>query len=155
MKVKEIMSKDVNSVGPDDNVKDALAVLFKMQISGLPVIDAQGKLVGMFTEKEILSHILPTYVEQVGRFIYEEDPKSLKKKFTELNRIKISQIMRHDVVTTTEDVTLCEVARLMLTRKARRIPVVDKAGKVVGIIARCDVLNAFTREAEAAGDNPK
>jgi len=148
MKVKEIMVKDVASISPETGADEALDLLEKMQISGLPVIDGNGKLVGMFTEKDILSYILPSYIERVGRFIYEENPKSTKKKFMELSKIKVRQLMRKDVVTTTEDTTLCEAARVMLTQKARRIPVVDKSGKVVGIVARCDILKAFAKEAE-------
>ena len=147
MKVSQIMAKDVKSLSPEMNAKEALELLFKIQISGLPVIDQDGKLVGMFTEKDILSYILPSYIEKVGRFIYEENPKSTKKKFMELNKIKVRQLMRKDVVTTTEDTSLCEVARVMLTQKARRIPVIDKSGKVVGIVARCDILKAFAKEA--------
>ena len=65
----------------------------------------------------------------------------------ELSKMKVSQLMRKDVVITTEDTTLCEAARIMLTQKARRLPVVDKTGKVAGIIARCDILKAFAKEA--------
>ncbi len=148
MKVKEIMKREVVSVKPEDTAMDVLNLLFKMQISGLPVIDAQGKLVGMFTEKSVLSYVLPSYIEKVGRFIYEENPKSTKKKFSDLNKVKVSQLMRKDVVTTTEDTTLCEVARIMLTQKVRRIPVVDRTGKVAGIVARCDILRALVKEAE-------
>jgi predicted transcriptional regulator len=146
MKIKEIMQKDIASLSPDINAKEALDLLQKMEISGLPVIDKEGKLVGMFTEKEALSYILPSYIEKVGRFIYEENPKSTKKKFAELSNIKVSQLMRKNVVTTKEDTGLCEIVRLMLTQKARRIPVIDKSGKVVGIVARCDVLKAFASE---------
>lgn len=148
MKIKEIMTREVVSVKPEDNVKDALLFLFKRQISGLPVIDAEGKLVGMFTEKEALSYVLPSYIEKVGRFIYEENPKSSKKKFMELNNLKVAQLMRREVVTTTEDTTLCEAARVMLTQKARRLPVLDKSGKVVGIVARGDILIALGKEAQ-------
>lgn len=147
MKVKEIMQKDVISVKPEDSVSDVLNLLFKMEISGLPVIDSQGRLVGMFTEKEALSHILPSYIEKVGRFIYEENPKSTKRKLQELSKVKVAQLMRREVVTAGEDATLCEVARIMLTQKARRLPVVDKSGKVIGILARGDVLRAFAKEA--------
>jgi predicted transcriptional regulator len=84
----------------------------------------------------------------VGRFIYEENPKSTRKKFIDLNNRKVSQLMRKDVVTTTEDATLCEVARIMLTQKARRLPVLDKSNKVAGIVARGDVLRALAKEAE-------
>ncbi len=150
MRVKEIMIKDAVSVNPDDNIEEALTRLFEMQISGLPVIDAQGKLIGMFTEKEVLSYILPSYIEKVGRFIYEENPKSTRKKLQELTKMKVRQLMRRDVVTTAENTTLCEVARIMLTQRARRLPVIDKTGKVVGIIARCDILKAMAKEADLA-----
>jgi CBS domain-containing protein len=141
------MKKEVISVKPDDPALDALNMLFKMQISGLPVIDAQGKLLGMFTEKNVLAHVLPSYIEKVGRFVYEDDPKSAKKKFMDLGRAKVKELMRSDVVTTTPDAALSEVGRVMLTQRARRLPVVDKEGKVVGIVARCDIVGALAREA--------
>lgn len=149
MQVREIMTKEVASIKPQDNAIEALRILFKMQISGLPVIDAERKLVGVFTEKEALSYVLPSYIEKVGRFIYQEDPKSTKKKYTELGKLKVSQLMRREVVTTTEDATLCEAARIMLTQKARRLPVLDKSGRVTGIVARGDILMALEKEAQS------
>ncbi|MFH1201591.1 MAG: CBS domain-containing protein [Candidatus Omnitrophota bacterium] len=148
MKVKEIMTKDVKSIPLDINVHEALKLLKKMQISGLPVIDENGKLLGMFTEKEVLGYILPSYIEKVGRFVYSENLKSTKRKFNELANIKVSQIMRKDVVTVNEETTLCEIARVMLTQRARRLPILDKTGRVVGIVARADVLEALTKEAD-------
>jgi len=147
MKVKEIMTKDVVSVKPDDNAKDTLGLLLKMQISGLPVIDAQGKLIGMFTEKDVLKNILPSYIEKVGRFVYEENPKSIKKKFEDLVNLTISQLMRKEVVSVDEDTSLCEIAHLMLTQNVRRIPVLNKEKKVVGIVAREDIIKAYAKEA--------
>ena len=146
MKAREVMSRQVTSLKPEDNARQALNFLFEKEISGLPVIDTEGRLAGMFTEKEVLSYILPSYIAQVGRFIYEENPKSTKKKILELNNMQVQQIMRKEVVTIGEDATLCEVARIMLTKKARRLPVVDAAGKVVGIVARIDVARAMARE---------
>jgi len=149
MKVKEIMTTEVTSLSPEMSAQEALEVLQKMEISGLPVIDAGGKLVGMFTEKEILGSILPSYIEKVGSFVYEENPKSTKKKFSELGNLKVSALMRKTVVVTGEDTTLCEIARMMLTQKIRRIVVVDKAGTVIGLVSRGDVLRAFIRESES------
>ena len=148
MKAKDVMAKEVVSILPETTAKEAMMLLEKMQISGLPVIDKEGKLAGMFTEKDVLTYILPSYIAKVGKFIYEENPKSTKRKFSELNKIKVNQLMRKAVATVTEDTTLCEVARIMLTQNARRLPVIDKTAKVVGIIARCDVLKAFSKEAE-------
>jgi CBS domain-containing protein len=148
VKVREIMSKEIISILPDMTAKQALEALFKNHISGLPVINDNGKLVGMFTEKDVLKAVLPSYVSTVGKFIYEENPKAVKRKMSQLSQIKVKDIMRKDVVTTQEDTTLCEVARLMLTQAARRIPVVDKNGSVKGIVAREDIVKAFAKEAE-------
>ncbi len=94
MRVKDIMKKEVTSISPETNAQEALELLEKLKISGLPVIDGQNKLVGMFTEKDILSYMLPSYIQDVGKFIYEENPKAIKKKFAQLNQIKVRQLMR-------------------------------------------------------------
>jgi CBS domain-containing protein len=117
-----------------------------MHISGLPVLDENSKLLGMFTEKDILKAILPGYLDKVGRFIYEANPKIVKKKLLEIQDLTVSELMRHEVVTVDEDTTLCEVARLMLTQNVRRIPVLNKEKKVVGIVAREDILREFAKE---------
>lgn len=147
MKVNQVMSKEVISIKPTDNIKDALLTLFKYKISGLPVIDDNQKLIGMFTEKDILKEILPSYIERVGRFVYEENPKSIRKRFEALVGLPVSLIMRKEVVTVNEDTTLCEVAQLMLVQKIRRIPVLDNQKKVVGIVAREDIIRAYAKEA--------
>lgn len=147
MKVKEIMVQKVESLSAQSSAREAMDILLKRKISGLPVLDKDGKLLGMFTEKNILSYLLPSYIEEVGRFVYEENPKSTKRKLSELCNIKVGQLMRKDVVTTGEEATLCEAARIMLTQKARRLPVVNKEGKVIGIVAREDVLKALCKEA--------
>src|SRR3989338_11366299 len=115
MKVKEIMTRKVISVRPEDNALDALNTLLMMQISGLPVIDEKGAIVGMFTEKEILVKILPSYLEGVGVFRYEENPKAVKQKVSALGSLKVKDLMRKEVITVDEETALCEVARIMLT----------------------------------------
>jgi CBS domain-containing protein len=140
------MVKDVVSIKPDDNAYEALKLLFKKRISGLPVIDAQGKLVGMFTEKDVLKYILPSYLDRVGKFVYEENPKAVGQKILSLSGLKVKDLMRQDVVTVDEDATLCEIAHLMLTQKARRIPVLNRAKAVTGIVAREDILKALFAE---------
>jgi len=146
MKVKEIMTKEVTSLNPEDNASDALKLLFKLEISGLPVIDSAGKLVGMFTEKEILVKILPKYLENVGGFVYDENPKAVKQKVLSFVDFKVKDVMRKDVITVGLDSALCEVAHIMLTQKARRIPVLDEAKKVAGIVSRGDIVEALFNE---------
>jgi CBS domain-containing protein len=148
MKVREIMTKEVRSISPEMSAKEALKLLTQLQISGLPVIDEKEKLLGMFTEKDILKNILPSYVERVGRFIYSENPKGVKNKVAQLDNIKVKDIMRKEVVTVAEDTALCEVARIMLTENVRRIPVLNKENKVAGIVARQDVVRVLTEESK-------
>lgn len=146
MKVNEIMAKNITSLSSDTNAREALNLLMEKKISGLPVIDEKNKLVGMFTEKEVLAAVLPSYLEKVGRFIYQENPKAVRHKIVALQAMKVKDIMRKEVVTVDEETTLCEVARIMLTQKARRLPVLDKAKEVVGIVSRGDVVKALMEE---------
>lgn len=146
MKVKDIMITDVKSVRPDTLVSHALTLLSEYEMSGLPVIDTDNKLVGMFTEKDIIRYILPGYVGQVGSFIYQENPKAIKNKVNELlSESKVSDVMRRDVITVGPDAPLSEVARIILTEKIRRLPVVDNEARVIGIIARQDIVKAFIK----------
>lgn len=146
MKVRDIMKTDLRYLSPELSAKDALYKILNQHISGLPVIDANGKLTGMFTEKDVLGYLLPSYLEQVGKFMYGETPKAVINKLSALDKIIVKDIMRKDVVTISPDAPLAEAARIILTQKARRVPVVE-GGKVIGIIAREDILREFAKEA--------
>lgn len=146
MKIKEIMVKDITSLSPEMNALDAWDVLQKMKISGLPVIDDENKLVGMFTEKEILVKILPSYMEAVGKFVYDENPKAVKQRVLLLAKMRVREVMRENVITVNEDTALCEAAHVMLTQKARRTPVLNEKQEISGIVSRGDVLKALFKE---------
>jgi predicted transcriptional regulator len=100
----------------------------------------------MFTEKEVLAKILPSYIEAVGEYVYQDNPKAVKQKILEMAHLKVKDVMRRDVITVNEDAPLCEVAHLMFVQKARRLMVLNKAKEVVGIIARGDVVKALFEE---------
>ncbi len=150
MKAKEIMSKNVITVSPSDDAQDALGLLQRKRISALPVVNEKGEAIGMFSEKEILSFVFPSYIQHVGNFVYEENPKSIKKKFNELKGVPVKKLMRDGVLTINENATLCEIARIMMTEKSRRICVIDDNNKLLGIVGRCDAIAAFIKEAEEA-----
>lgn len=146
MKVSELMTREVMTIPPEMSVREAARILFERQISGLPVVDEQRKVVGMITEKEIIAMALPRYVEQLGDFDYILDEEPFAKKITEADKIKVKDIMRKEVLCVTEDTPIPEVARLMIAKKARRIPVLDKDKKLVGIIARADIVKKIAKE---------
>ena len=150
MKVTDIMTKELTSVLPDASATEAVELLLKMQISGLPVIDENHKLVGMFTEKEVLTGILPSYVDKVGSFTYQDNPKAVKQKVINMRGQRVKDMMRRNVITIKEDANLCEAARLMLIQKCRRLLVLNGAGEVAGIVARGDVVRALFQDSSVS-----
>lgn len=143
---KDYMSKKIKSVRPDMNARKALRLLMRSRTSGLPVIDRRGAVVGVFTEKEVLKAILPSYVKDVGDFIYGEDSKAELKKLCRLEKSKVRDVMRREVPTVSGETSLTEVSRIMLTRSERRV-VVTKGRKAIGVITRSDVVRALAEEA--------
>lgn len=146
LKVADLMTREVMTVSPEMTVKEAARLLFEREISGLPVVDDNSKVVGMITEKEIISMALPKYTEQLGDFDIILDAEPFNQKIAEAGRIKVKDIMRKEVLCIGEDLALAEVARLMVAKKQRRIPVVDKERKLIGIIARADIVKEIARK---------
>jgi len=146
MKVSELMTKEVLTVSPEMSVREAAKMLFAREISGLPVVDENKRVVGMITEKEIIAMALPKYTEELRDFdiILNEEP--FQKKVADADKIKVKDIMRREVLCVNEDVSVAEVARLMIAKKQRRIPVLDKEKKLVGIIARADIVKEIAKE---------
>ncbi|MGE5279908.1 MAG: HPP family protein [Deltaproteobacteria bacterium] len=140
MKISELMTKDVRTLAPDTPVSQAVALLVELKISGLPVVDASRKLVGIFTEKDVLKAVLPSYVAQVGPFVYENSPQTIKNKVAKVALTRVGDLMQRDVVKAGVATSVSEVARIMVTQNVRRVPVVDGDGKIAGIVSRSDVL---------------
>ena len=148
-RVKDCMSKEMKSLSPDINAKEALKILIETDMSGLPVIDKEGNLIGVFTEREVLRAILPVYVKDVGTFVYGEDSKAELKKISNLEKFSVRNLMRKEFPTIGEETSLTEASKIMLTKSERRIIVV-KDRKAVGVITRSDVVRALAREAGVA-----
>lgn len=146
MKVSELMTRDVMTIPPDMSVREAARALFEREISGLPVVDEKKNVVGMITEKEIIGMALPKFTEQLGDFDVILDEEPFAKKLAEADKMKVKDIMRKEVLCVPEDISVAEVARLMIAKKARRIPVLDKSKKLVGIIARADIVKKIAKE---------
>ncbi|MCM8761361.1 MAG: CBS domain-containing protein [Candidatus Omnitrophica bacterium] len=143
---KDCMSRDVKYVSPEMNAKDALKVLIESGASGLPVMNPDGEILGVFTEKEILKTILPSYLKGVGNFVYGDDSKVTLKKLANLDKFQVKDIMRKEVPIVTEDTSVAEISRLMLARSERRVMVV-RENKAVGVVTRADVVRALARQA--------
>lgn len=147
---REIMTADVTSVGPEENVRRAAFLLAENHISGLPVVDEKNKVIGIISSSDIVkfsgqSHIV-SLVGTSGWVSPYTDPASMSSVslgFDLLNKKKVKEIMTRRVITVQETSTIDEVARLLSRRKINRLPVVDNTGRLVGIITRTDLINAM------------
>jgi CBS domain-containing protein len=141
MKVQEIMTTDVVTIGPEAEIRDVARILVDAGVSGLPVCGAQRELLGVVSEGDILvkeSGPPPLRRHLLGR----TDGASAKVTAT-----KVREAMTAPVVTISPFAPVAEAARTMCEQGISRLPVV-KDGTLVGIISRTDLVRAFVRSDE-------
>ena len=122
-KAEDCMVREVVTVRPDTDAYDAIALLLKHRISGMPVVDESGKLVGILSEIDCLETLIDSR--------YHNMPTALVK-----------DLMSRDLQTVSPDTDILKIAELFLHERYRRLPVVDK-GRLVGQVSRRDVLRAL------------
>ena len=153
----DLMARDVAKVHPEATLLEAVKLMANRRISGLPVVDDQGKVVGMLTEGDLVRWH-EGYTERQARWLdMLADGFELAPNFVEGIREqhrKVKRVMTPGVTTVTEDVPAREIARLMFAKNIKRVPVV-RDGKLVGILARSDLVRALAQKlAEKPADRP-
>jgi CBS domain-containing protein len=145
MKVRDVMTQYVSSVGPNDLLSRAVRMMLLNDISGLPVIDTFGRLVGMITEGDLLRRAETGTQRRRPRWIeIFIGPGRLAEEYVHAHGRKVSEIMTVDPVTVTEETSLEDVVMLMEKRRIKRVPVV-RGDRVVGIVSRANLLHALAR----------
>ncbi len=119
MIANDIMTRKVCTIHPDASAQEAAQLLDRMRISGLPVVNAESKIIGIITEADIISK-----VNKEG--------------------LLVRDIMSHEVITISEETPVNEIAMLLTERKVKRVPVVSN-GKLVGIVSRGDIVHAVAQ----------
>ena len=142
MNVSDVMTPHVVSVSPDASVAAAAQLMLQKQISGLPVIDDHGHLVGIVTEGDFLRRAETDTGRRRPRWIeFFMGPGRLANEYVRLSGRKVSDVMTHEVQTVPSATSLQEAVRLMERRNIKRVLVVDN-DKVVGIVTRANLLHA-------------
>jgi CBS domain-containing protein len=143
MNAADIMSRQVVTVDPGASIASAVSAMLENRISGLPVVDKQGALVGMVTEGDFLRRKeIGTEVRRPRWLEFILGPGRSASDYVRSNARKIEEVMTPDVASVTEDTSLEDIVALMETRRIKRVPVV-KGGKVVGIVSRANLLRAL------------
>ena len=134
---RDLMHYDLTAVMEDDQVHDAIHMLYSHSISGVPVLDGDWNLVGYFSEADILQASVPTYLEVLAKtsFLDNSDEDTLLSRFRSLGTRKVGEFMNRCPISVEQDTSLMVVADLMIRKSVKRLPVVE-AGKLVGIISR-------------------
>jgi CBS domain-containing protein len=146
MKIQEIMSSDVVTVSEQTPLKEVAEVLAERRISGVPVLDEDGFVVGVVSEADILfkergpSTRGGVFGWLLDRYGFEGQLK--------LEATTAGEAMSAPALTIEPQRPLAEAAHLMLDRRVNRLPVVDQ-GRLVGIVTRADLVRAFARPDEA------
>ncbi len=146
--VRTVMTTDVLTFGPDQGVREAMGALVERGVDGAPVVDEDGSVVGVLSNGDLIveeSEVhVPTVISLLGASI--ELPASRHRFAEDLRRAlgaSVGDVMSRDPVTIAPDATLREAATSMNDRDVSRLPVVDADGRLIGIIARNDILRAM------------
>lgn len=143
MRVREIMTTDVETAGPEDSLKDAAAALVERNISGMPVCDGAGRLLGVVSEGDILfkEHGPRRRRRGVLAWLVDlDDPVALAKASART----VGEAMTAPAITVAPEANVAEAARLMSEHGVNRLPVL-RHDELVGIVTRTDLVRAFTR----------
>jgi len=147
MNVSEFMTNDVITCTQDQTVSDAAALMEEKNISAVPVVDNDNKLVGMVTESDFVgketevSHALASIKQLFGQTF---NLGSIEEIYKKVKNKPLSEVMSTEVLTITPDTTLNKVVNLMIEKNLKRFPVV-KDEEIVGIITRKNLLYAFNK----------
>ena len=148
MKAKDIMTTKVITVHKNATIAEIAQVLVDHAVSGVPVVDDDGALMGLVSEGDLLrketSPRIPDFVNLLGGVIYYHGVDQYKEDLKKIMAKQASSIMTEAVITVTETTGVSEIAHLMLQHGIKRIPVVVN-GKLVGIISRRDIIKLLVK----------
>jgi CBS domain-containing protein len=147
--VKDIMIRKVITINKDASVEELSSLLVKNKISGVPVVDSSGRLVGIATEGDLIikdSDLhFPRYFKLLDSIIYLESLNKFKNNLKKYLGTKVGDIMTSDVITVKEDTAVSEAADLMIKYNINRLPVMSNKDELVGIVARADIVRSMIK----------
>jgi CBS domain-containing protein len=154
MQAKEVMTFPVFTVSPHTPVAQIARLLREKHISGVPVVDDAGKVVGIVTEIDLIKRHarvhFPIYLPFLDSLIFLESPRRYQEDVRRVLGTTAGDIMSQPVRTARPDTDVEEIATLMVEERANPIPILDEHGALVGIVSHTDVVR-LVEQAEAGG----
>jgi len=158
MKATDIMTRQPVSVTPQATIAEAARLMLQHRISGLPVTDDKGAVLGVVTEGDLLRRAETGTERHRPRWLeFLVGPGRLAGDYVDAHARKVGEVMTSDVAVAAPHDDLADIVRLMEKRRVKRLPVVEN-GKLVGIVSRADLVRALlgtlTKEAASAARRP-
>jgi len=150
LKAKDIMTKDIITVKPATTIEDLARILIKHQISGTPVVDEDGNLIGIVTENDLISKNKKLHIPTILRLFDAFIPLGTSRLEEEIKRMAaftVGEICTRNVVTCDEDMSIEDVATMMTEKKIHLLPVL-KERRLVGIIGKKDLIKGISGQPE-------
>ncbi len=141
MKVRDFVRRDLSAVERDTPVAQAIKLLENSGLSSLPVVDEEGRLVGIISERDIIRALVPEYVDMLHSASFLPSLDRLAKRLREIENHPVERYMKKEVVVARLDDSDLHVADLMLRKGLKQLPVVDEEGHLVGVVRRIDLLS--------------
>lgn len=143
MKVRDVMTRDVLTLRPEASLKEVARVLSGRGISGAPVVDEKGNLLGVVSEADVLAKEKGPGVREgrVSRMLHARPASEQAKAAASTT----AEAMTAPAKTIAPWRSVAGAAEMMLEHEVNRLPVVDNAGRLVGIVTRADLVRAFAR----------
>jgi CBS domain-containing protein len=145
MRAADVMTPTVITVDPEMSVQRLAALLSERGISGVPVVDSEGSMIGIVSEGDLLHRAeLGTEKRDARRQSWwlEHYASGLAQDYVKSHGRTVKDIMTREVVIVSEDTNLADVATLLETRRIKRVPVM-RDGKIVGIVSRSNLVRAL------------
>jgi CBS domain-containing protein len=144
MKISEIMSPTVYTIGPEATLKECSDIIDKHKVNGLVVIEGH-RAVGVITKADIFRAILPSYSDIIEDEQYMSDPEYIEDRVYKYIEIKVREIMGTPVMAATGDMSVTKAGSTMILRKIKQLPVVDNE-RLVGIVTMTDILGGLLKK---------
>ena len=150
MQAKDIMTRRVISISPDASVFEAARLMLQNRISGLPVVNSAGELVGMVTEGDFLRRAETGTEKHRPRWLeFILGPGRAAVDFTHSHGRKVDEVMSDDPISISEDAAVEEIVDLMERHRIKRVPVTRDA-RLIGIVSRANLVRAMLPAAKSA-----
>jgi CBS domain-containing protein len=153
LKAKDIMSREVITASPGDEVFEAARKMIENRVNGLPVVDEEGKLTGIITQSDLIVQQktlrLPSVFTILDGIVPLTSAKSLEDEIRKISALKVEEAMTDKPISVGPETDIQDIANIMVEKKFHTVPVVEE-GKLLGVVGKEDVLGTLLSSGKEA-----